>query len=52
MIGLTVLWREHDEPWHFQSVESGDTLTLPETGAEIPVDFLDKCVNFNEPPSE
>ena len=52
VVGLTVLWREHDEPWRFQTLKSGDTLTLPEIGAEIPVDSLYERVNFDEPPSE
>ena len=52
VIGLTVLWREHDEPWHFQTLKSGDTLTLPEIGVEIPVDLFYARVNFDELPSE
>ena len=51
-IGLTVLWREHDEPWHFQTLKAGDTLTLPEINVEIPVDLLYVRVNFAELPSE
>lgn len=50
VIGLTVLWREHDEPWRFQTLKSGDILALPEIRAEIPVDNLYKRVNFDEPP--
>ncbi len=50
VVGLTVLWREHDEPWRFQTLKSGDILALPEIGAEIPVDSLYERVNFDEPP--
>ncbi len=52
VVGLTVLWRESDEPWRFQTLKAGDTLALPEIGAEIPVDRLYERVNFDEPPSE
>ncbi|WP_428393021.1 Uma2 family endonuclease [Lichenicoccus sp.] len=48
VIGLTVLWRENNEPWHFQTLKAGDTLALPEITAEIPVDSLYARVNFDE----
>ena len=47
-----MLWREHDKPWRFQTLKSGDNLALPEIGAEIPVDSLYTRVNFDELPSE
>ena len=48
IVGLTVLWREHNEPWHFQTLKGGDTLTLPEIGAEIPIDSFYARVTFDE----
>ena len=29
VVGATVLWRESDEPWRFQTLKAGDTLALP-----------------------
>ena len=51
VIGLTVLWRTDDEPWHFQTLTTGDTLLLPEIGVELPVDSFYARVTFT-PPSE
>lgn len=47
IIGLTVLWRDRDEPWHFQTLKAGDNLILPEIGVEIPVDSLYVRVNLD-----
>ena len=52
VVGLTVLWREHNEPWHFLTLKSGDTLALPEIAAEIPVESLYARVNLDELRSE
>ena len=38
IIGLTVLWRDRDEPWHFQTLKAGDILVMPEIDVQIPVD--------------
>ena len=38
VVGLTVLWRDGDEPWHFQTLKAGDALALPEVGIELAVD--------------
>ncbi len=46
VIGLTVLWRSDDEPWHFQTLKAGDTLSLPEIGVELPVDSFYARVTF------
>ena len=46
VIGLTVLRRSDDEPWHFETLKAGDTLSLPELGVEIPVDDLYARVTF------
>ena len=48
-IGLTVLGRERDEPWHLRTLGSGDVLALPEIGIEIPVDTLYARVDLDEP---
>jgi Uma2 family endonuclease len=52
VIGATVLWRESDEPWRFQTLKAGDTLALPEIGIELPLDSFYERVNFDEPSSE
>ena len=36
-VGLTVLWRERDEPRRVQALGGSDVLALPEIGVEIPV---------------
>ena len=48
VIGLTILWRSDDEPWHFQTLKAGDTLLLPEIGVEVPVDSFYTRVTFGE----
>ncbi len=40
VVGVTVLWRDRDEPWHFQTLKAGDRLAFPEIGIEMPVDSL------------
>ena len=52
VIGATVLWRERDEPWRFQTLKAGDALALPEIGIGLPLDSLYERVSFDEPPSE
>lgn len=52
VIGATVLWREGDEPWRFQTLKAGDTLALPEIGIKLPLDSFYERVNFDEPPSD
>ena len=37
VIGLTVLWRNDREPWHFETLKAGDVVGLPEIGIEVPV---------------
>ena len=52
VVGLTVLWRERDEPWRFQTLKAGDILTLPEIGVEIPVDGLYARVTLDGSPAD
>ena len=52
VVGLTVLWRGEQEPWHFQTLKAGETLALPEIGVEVPVDSLYARVTFDEASSE
>ena len=40
VVGVTVLWREGNEAWHFQTLAGGDKLDLPEIGVEMLVDSL------------
>lgn len=47
VIGLNVLWRSNDEPWHFETSKAGETLLLPEIGLELPVDSFYARVTFD-----
>jgi hypothetical protein len=47
VIGLTVLWRERGEPWHFQTLKAGEVPALPEIGASIPFDDIYTRVNLD-----
>ena len=38
VVGLTVLWRDGDGPWHFQTLKAGEALALLEIGIEVAVD--------------
>ena len=40
VVGVTVLWRERDGVWRFQTLPAGDNLVLPEIGIEMPVDSI------------
>ncbi len=50
--GVTVLSRDGNEPWHFQTLKAGDVLGLPEIDAEIPVDSLYARVTFDGTPQD
>ena len=48
-IGLTVLARQHDEPWTASVLSDGDMLALPEIGIEVAVAELYAGISFDEP---
>jgi hypothetical protein len=50
-VGLTVYWRQHDEPWSALTLADGHTLALPEIGIEIPVNDLYEGIAFDAAPN-
>jgi Uma2 family endonuclease len=48
-VGLTVYWRQYDEPWSALTLGDGGILALREIGIEIPVDDIYEGLAFDKP---